>query len=172
MNKTRHNSTRQSITSRHRSKTRRHRTEVSSGGLVFKRTPQGIYMAMLKDSFNNWTFPKGHVKPGESYAKAAAREVCEETGLKEVKKIRRLGQIDIWFRDRFVFKGKLVHKYIHYFLFEVVGDTRLKRPEKKKTGERIKAVRWVPIHLVQKRSEYRDMRPIIKSAFHYLKIKN
>lgn len=172
MKKKHHNSTRQSITSRHQTKVQRHRTEVSAGGLVFKRTPSGVYVAMLKDSFGNWTFPKGHIQKGESYIRGAAREICEETGLKKVRQVRKLGQIDIWFRDRFVFKGKLVHKYIHYFLFEAVGDTRLKKPEQKAKGERIRAVKWIPAHLVQKRSQYRDMKAIIKKALDHLKIRN
>ena len=165
-----HNLTRQSITSRSSSKKKHHRTEVSAGGLVFKRTKSGVFFAMLKDSFGNWTFSKGHVRRGESYAKAAEREIFEELGLKDLRKIRKLGSIDIWFRDRFVYKGKLVHKYIHYFLFEAQENSSLRMPKAKKTGEKIKAVQWVSAEEVLQRSKYKDMLPIIRAALVHLKI--
>lgn len=172
MQKKHHNLTRPSITSRNSSGESRHRTEVSAGGLVFRRTPKGISFAMLKDSFGNWTFPKGHVRHGETYAKGAEREIAEELGLKNLQKIRKLGHIDIWFRDRFVYKGKLVHKYIYYFLFEVRGSTKLQMPEQKGTGEKIKAVQWIPANIILQRSKYKDMLPIIREALIYLKIQN
>ncbi len=171
MQKEHHNSTRRSISSRRRSKKRQHRVEVSSGGLVYKKTPNGVDFAMLKDSFGKWTFPKGHVKKGESYVVGAAREIEEEMGLASIRKIRRLGQIDIWFRDRYVFKGKLVHKFIYYFLFESKDDAKLVKPKAQEKGEKIQAVAWVPAHLVEKRSAYKDMRPIVKRAFEHLRIK-
>lgn len=164
------NSTRPSISSRRRGKTQ-HRREVSAGGCVFKRTPRGLYFAMLKDSFGNWSFPKGHVRRGEAFSQAAAREINEELGIKNVKFIKNLGKIDIWFRDRFVFKGKLVHKFIYYFLFEAPANTRLIKPQRKEKGERIQAVTWVPYHQVLKRSTYGDMKPIIRQALTYLKVK-
>ena len=170
MQKKIHNSTRPSISSRRRGKTQ-HRREVSAGGCVFKRTPRGLYFAMLKDSFGNWSFPKGHVRSGEAFSQAAAREINEELGIGKVKFIKSLGKIDIWFRDRFVFKGKLVHKFIYYFLFEVPSHTRLIKPQTKEKGERIQAVAWVPWNQVLKRSAYGDMKPIIRQALAYLKVK-
>ncbi|MFH1632249.1 MAG: NUDIX domain-containing protein [bacterium] len=167
----RHNSTRQSITSRRQIDTPRHRTEVSAGGLVFKRTSKGMYFAMLKDPFGKWTFPKGHVKKakGESCRRAAEREVSEELGLADLKFIRPLGKIDIWFRDQFVFKGKLVHKFIHYFLFEVPANTRLSSVKGKAKKEMIQDVAWVRIDKLADKSGYSDMDPVIRRALGYFK---
>src|SRR2546426_12793651 len=36
---------------------------------------------LIKDSYDNWGFPKGHLDDGESPAEAALRETAEETGL-------------------------------------------------------------------------------------------
>ncbi len=175
MKNERHNLTRRSISSRRKGKggvkEDRPRIEVSSGGLVFKRTRKGIYFAMLKDSFGKWTFPKGHVRRGEKYEDAAAREVHEEMGLEGLRLKESLGHIDIWFRDRYVFKGRLIHKFIHYFLFEAHPRARLVRPASTPQGEKIQAVYWVPIAEVQKRSNYKDMKPIIKHAFAILEQK-
>lgn len=160
----RHNSTRPLITSRSNNQSTRHRVEVSSGGLVFRRVGGQIQFAMVRDSYKRWTFPKGHVQAGETYARAAAREIGEETGLTRLRFIRPLGSIDIWFRDRFVHKGNLVHKFIHYFLFEAPANSKLRRPPAKEGGEQITGVTWVPADKITDRSSYKDLRPIIRQA--------
>ena len=164
-----HNSKRRVYSSRTHGERREHpRVEVSAGGIVFTRSSRGIFFAMLKDSYGKWTFPKGHVKRGEKYEEAARREVGEELGVEKLNFIMPLGHIDIWFRDRFVFKGKLIHKYIHYYLFEVKDHVRLERPKPVTGGERIQAVAWVDARDAVKRSNYKDMRPILDKAFKYL----
>lgn len=159
----RHNSTRPSISSRRKS-SEKHRTEVSAGGLVFKRTSRGVFFAMIKDSYGRWTFPKGHVRRGESHKKTAIREVGEELGIEKLRPHGKLGTIDIWFRDRFVFKQKLVHKYIHYFLFEAHPRVKLRKEQATEKGEKIQAVAWVPLSQVKKKSSYRDLQPILEKA--------
>jgi len=120
---------------------------------------------MLKDSYGHWTFPKGHLEQGETTRQAAIREIEEEMGLRKLKPLAKLGTIDIWFRDRFVFKGKLIHKYIHYFLFESQTDAKLRKPEPTSPeGEKIRAVKWVPINQLRKQSSYQDLAMIVDRA--------
>ena len=107
------------------------------------------------------------MRKGESYRKAAVREIEEELGLKQLKYIRPLGNIDIWFRDRFVFKGKLVRKFIHYFLFEAPANAKLVPLKAKDQGEIIQAAEWVPIGQVWEQSSYEDMKPIVSRALQY-----
>ena len=134
--------------------------EVSAGGVVFKRTPRGIRFALMKDSYGKWAFPKGHVEKGETREQAAARETLEELGLEEIQLLEELGAIDIWFRDRYEKKGMLIHKYIHYFLFEAPETAELHPDPAQHTYE----ARWVSSGKFLESSSYRDMDPIIRRA--------
>jgi 8-oxo-dGTP pyrophosphatase MutT (NUDIX family) len=139
--------------------------EVSAGGFVLKRTPRGVVFAMMKDSYGKWTFPKGHVESGEELAEAAARETMEELGLSELRLLEELGKIDIWFRDRFVKKGALIHKDIHYFLFEARPDAMLSA----QPSEHVQDAAWVSARELTARSFYPDLVPVVKRALTYLR---
>ena len=59
--------------------------ETSAGGVVFRRGPEGqVRFLLIRDSYKNWGFPKGHLEPAEPPADAARREVTEETGLQDL----------------------------------------------------------------------------------------
>src|SRR5437773_355551 len=94
---------------------RRAQRETSAGGVVFRRGPRGEpRFLLIRDSYRNWGFPKGHLEPGEPPADAARREVAEETGLKDLVRHGPIRVIDWYFR----FRGKTIHKFCHFFLFE------------------------------------------------------
>src|SRR5437899_1478412 len=91
--------------------------ETSAGGVVFRRGPEddGVpRFLLIRDSYKNWGFPKGHLEPGEPPAEAARSEVAEETGLGDLVLHGPIQVIDWYFR----FRGKTIHKYCHFFLFE------------------------------------------------------
>ncbi|HEX6135986.1 MAG TPA: NUDIX hydrolase [Longimicrobiales bacterium] len=93
--------------------------ETSSGGVVFRRGADAFDFLLIRDPYDNWGLPKGHIEGGESAAEAALREVEEETGLRALSMVTQLPTIDWFFRDR----GRLVHKFCHFFLVEcTAGD--------------------------------------------------
>ncbi len=139
------------------------RLEVSAGALTFKRGKDGVFFAMVMDSYGKWTFPKGHVRRGETLSEAAMRECMEETGLRGIRLKRKLGSIDIYFRDRFVFKGRMIHKFIHYYLFEASPHAKVRVP-KHLEGEKIQEVAWIPREVLLERSAYKDMKEIVQLA--------
>ena len=94
---------------------RRAERETSAGGVVFRRgIVDDVRFLLIRDSYKNWGLPKGHLEPGEPPADAARREVAEETGLGDLILHGPIQVIDWYFR----FRGKTIHKYCHFFLFE------------------------------------------------------
>ena len=55
----------------------------AAGGIVWRRDSEGGLEVVLvhRPRYDDWSFPKGKVDPGESDEAAALREVEEETGL-------------------------------------------------------------------------------------------
>ena len=55
----------------------------AAGGLVFRKGDAGGAEIVLvhRSAYDDWTFPKGKLDPGESEPQAALREVEEETSL-------------------------------------------------------------------------------------------
>ena len=53
----------------------------AAGGVVWRDGPGGRELALIhRPRYNDWSLPKGHLEPGESWVAAALREVEEETG--------------------------------------------------------------------------------------------
>lgn len=129
--------------------------EQSAGGVIFRRAPEGVLWLVIRDSYRNWGFPKGHVEQGESAADAARREVGEETGLAEL--IHHAPALDIdWF---FRFRGKLIHKSCAFFVFESpAGDAS---PQEE---EGISACRWLPFDEALRVLSYANAREVLRVA--------
>ena len=60
----------------------------SAGGVVLNPTGDVLVVNQNGDS---WSLPKGHVEPGEKALDAARREIYEESGVKELQYIKKLG---------------------------------------------------------------------------------
>src|SRR5690606_41984899 len=92
----------------------RAREEISAGGVVVRVADGRPLFLLIRDSYRNWGFPKGHLEPGESAAAAAMREVAEETGLDALRLRGEIETIDWYLR----FRGRLIHKVCHLYLME------------------------------------------------------
>lgn len=55
---------------------------LAAGGVVWRRRDDGTLEVMIvhRPGYDDWSFPKGKLDPGESDETAAVREVEEETG--------------------------------------------------------------------------------------------
>jgi 8-oxo-dGTP diphosphatase len=55
----------------------------ASGGVVRRRGPRGPEVALVhRPKYDDWSFPKGKLVPGERWEDAALREVEEEIGVR------------------------------------------------------------------------------------------
>lgn len=87
----------------------------SSGGVVFRRSgSQVLYLLLGFRRRGIWCLPKGLIEHGESEVDAATREVKEETGVKSLKLIEKIGTI----RYQFGYRERRFDKTVHFYLFE------------------------------------------------------
>lgn len=135
---------------------RRADLEVSAGGIVFRRmSDQGTRFLLIRDSYANWGFPKGHLEDGESPADAAQRETGEETGLELLVLQGPIRVIDWHFR----FRGRHIHKYCHFFLFESQGGEPCPQVD-----EGITACQWLSLEEALTTLSYDNARGVLKRA--------
>lgn len=130
--------------------------EVSAGGIVFRRDAAGgLRFLLIKDSYGNWGFPKGHLEEGESPADAALRETEEETGLQGLVLHGPIRIIDWHFR----FRGRFIHKYCHFFLFESAAGDPVPQQD-----EGITACHWCVLDEALGELSYENARGVLRRA--------
>jgi 8-oxo-dGTP diphosphatase len=87
----------------------------AAGGVVMRKGPQETEIAVVhRPRYDDWSFPKGKLDPGETFEEAALREVREETGL-----ICRLGP-ELAFAHYEDNEGR--PKVVRYWLMAVIED--------------------------------------------------
>lgn len=133
----------------------RTRSEFSAGGVVIRRTPESVEVALAARRTRKgdlaWGLPKGLVEPGEQPDQAALREVREETGL-EAEILEPLGEISYWY----VWEGERVRKKVAFFLMEATGgDISLHDHE-------MEEVRWFPRAEAPRRATYPSERALLR----------
>ena len=57
------------------------RVVLGAGGVVFNASGEVLLIQYPESRGGGWSFPKGHIDPGETPAVAAVREVLEEGGV-------------------------------------------------------------------------------------------
>lgn len=131
------------------------RDETSAGGVVFRvEEGQPLYL-LIRDSYQNWGFPKGHLEDGEVAEAAALREVSEETGLSDLAIRGEIETIDWFFR----FRGQLIHKVCHFFLMQTRESSTL--PQR---AEGITACRWSRYEDAATLVSYANARDVLRRA--------
>ncbi|HKP77415.1 MAG TPA: NUDIX hydrolase [Longimicrobiaceae bacterium] len=129
--------------------------ETSAGGVIYRSDGDGVRVLLIRDRYRHWGFPKGHLEGEETAADAALREVAEETGLVELRLGPRLQTIDWHFR----FRGRLIHKFCHFYLIECpAGDTC---PQ---LEEGITECVWLPLPQAIESISYDNAREVLRLA--------
>ena len=121
---------------------------IAAGAVVVRSNPAGKGTEVLlvhRPKYDDWSFPKGKLDPGEHIVTAAVREVAEETGL-DIRLGPRLST------QRYtVGNGTARTKDVHYWLGHLTGgdDVEAYRP-----NDEIDQVAWVPLDEAASRLSY------------------
>ena len=107
--------------------------ETSAGGVIYRWREGSAHVLLIRDAYQHWGFPKGH----------------------ELRLDQRLRTIDWFFR----FRGKLIHKYCHFYLIESPdGDTCPQREEG------ITECIWLPLDEAIASISYDNAREVLMLA--------
>ena len=133
------------------------RSEVSAGGVVYRRSDDGVEIVLAARRTRRgdlaWGLPKGLIEPEETPEEAAVREVREETGL-EAEVEASLGDI----RYFYIWEGVRVRKAVHFFLMRATGgDVSLHDHE-------MEDVQWFPLSVALRRATYKGEREVLQRA--------
>lgn len=126
--------------------------EKSCGAIVYRKHHGNTEILLIKHiNSGHWSFPKGHVEPGESEVETALREIKEETAIDVM--------IDPTFRETVTyFPRKDTQKVVVYFI------AKAKNFEYIPQEEEIAEIRWVDIgHAIQMLT-YENDKTIVNKA--------
>jgi 8-oxo-dGTP pyrophosphatase MutT (NUDIX family) len=135
----------------------RTRSEVSAGGVVYRRSDEGVEVVLAARRTRRgdlaWGLPKGLVEPDETPEQTAVREVQEETGL-EAEVEASLGEI----RYFYVWEGVRIRKAVHFFLMRATGG------DVSRHDDEMEDVRWFPLSVTLRRAAYKGEREVLQRA--------
>ncbi|WP_181309570.1 NUDIX hydrolase [Nocardioides campestrisoli] len=123
---------------------------VAAGAVVTRRG--GEVLLVHRPRYDDWSFPKGKLDPGEHVTGCAVREVEEETGLRV-----RLGVPLPVLRYRTGGREKVVH----YWCGRVVGDDSV---EGHRRADEIDEAAWVSWREAERRLSYDRDREVLAHA--------
>jgi 8-oxo-(d)GTP phosphatase len=131
--------------------------EVYAAGAVCWREEKGTLLVALvhRVRYKDWTFPKGKVDPGETFAETAVREIKEETGLKI--------KLGVPLSTMTYPLDKTKNKVVHYWAARV-SDKAL-ASSKFKPNEEISEVVWLDAEQAFSRLSYLHDRELLQEVF-------
>jgi 8-oxo-dGTP pyrophosphatase MutT (NUDIX family) len=131
--------------------------EVSAGGVVYRRTDDGIEVVLASRRTRRgdlaWGLAKGGIEDGETREEAAIREVREETGLTAAIEAD-LGDT----KYMYVWDDVRIRKTVHFFLMRFTGGDVDDRDDE------MEEIRWFPLERALKRAAYRGERDVLRRA--------
>lgn len=131
--------------------------EKSCGALVFRRFHGNTELLLIKHANGgHWSFPKGHVEPGETEEETALREIKEETGIDVI--------IDPIFREVISYSPKKdTQKDVIYFI------ARAQNYDYTPQEEEISQIKWVEINRAHTILTYDNDKQLVNKAKQVIK---
>ncbi len=130
--------------------------EISAGVILARNTPQREYLVL--DYGTHWDFPKGHIEAGEDPETAAARELQEETGIRDAQFVPGFTESMRYFYRK---AGEGMLKVVIYFLAETpAGDVTLSHEHS--------GFAWLSMEDALKRLTFKNARDLLATAHAFL----
>jgi 8-oxo-dGTP pyrophosphatase MutT (NUDIX family) len=127
---------------------------VAAGGVIVHRSTDNPKVLLVhRPRYDDWSFPKGKLDPGESIEEAALREVREETGI-QCKILRKIAALRYVYHTR---NGKSRPKVVHYFLMEPITK------EVRVPGVEVDRGEWLDFEIARKTLSYKRDRELLDS---------
>ena len=126
--------------------------EKSCGAIVFRKYHGNTELLLIKSvAGGHWSFPKGHVEPGEAETETAIREVKEETGIDV--------ELNTAFREVVSYSPKRdTTKDVIYFLAKAKNFNYVPQEEE------IAQIKWVEINLAHSFLTYDNDKQLLNKA--------
>ncbi|MBI3084624.1 MAG: NUDIX domain-containing protein, partial [candidate division NC10 bacterium] len=126
--------------------------EISAGVILVRNNPRREYL--LLDYGSHWDFPKGHIEPGEDPQTTAARELQEETGIRDARIVPGFKESMRYFYRK---AGEGMLKVVIFFLAETpTGDVTLSHEHS--------GYVWLPYQDALKRLTFKNARDLLAKA--------
>ena len=129
----------------------------SAGGVVINNKNEVL---VVSQHGNSWSLPKGHVENGEDEITAAKREIYEESGIKDLELVKKLGKYERFKIGKDGGETKSELKEITIFLFKT--NTIDSKPIDPENPE----IKWV------RKEEVADLLTHLKDKQFFLEIKD
>jgi 8-oxo-dGTP diphosphatase len=125
----------------------------AAGVVLWRERAHGLELALVhRPKYDDWSFPKGKLEPGEKHREAALREAREETGLTVVLG-RRLPTQHYLARDRI--------KRVRYWSATVLTGRFVANRE-------VDALRWLPVAQARAQLSYEHDRGLVDALMEQL----
>ena len=116
---------------------------IAAGSVVTRKG--GDVLLVHRPKYDDWSFPKGKLDPGEHVTTAAVREVAEETGL-DIRLGPPLKTQRYW-----VMNGERRIKRVYYWVGRVVGEDDVSTY---RVNDEIDEVAWFPLEKARAKLDY------------------
>ena len=133
------------------------RHEKSCGAIVYRRFHGNIEILLIRHiNSGHWSFPKGHIEPGETEIQTAVREIKEETAIDVM--------IDPTFRETVSYSPKRdTQKIVVYFIGRAKNYNFIPQEDE------ISEIRWVDIGYASRILTYENDKNIVIKAKNAIK---
>jgi 8-oxo-dGTP pyrophosphatase MutT (NUDIX family) len=130
--------------------------EISAGVILFRNHPQREYL--LLDYGSHWDLPKGHIEAGEDPQTTAARELQEETGVRDARFVPGFKEGMRYFYRK---AGEGMLKVVVFFLAETPSGNVILSDEHA-------GYQWLPYEPALKRLTFKNARDLLTKAHTFL----